>query len=86
MKFSIFMIFWFEVIWTDLRKDILKLIGMVLMLNVSSKNIIKHFKSNLCLYCFLEYFVTPGSIKIVNSYYWQANTWLNYILRSILIN
>ena len=43
---------------------------MVLMLNVSSKNIIKHFKPNLYLYCFIEYFVTPRSIKIVNIHYW----------------
>ena len=59
MKFSIFKIFWFEVIWIKSKKDILKFIGMVLMLNVSNKNIIKHFKPNLYLYCFIEYFVTP---------------------------
>ena len=59
---------------------------MVLMLNVSSKNIIEYFKSNLYLYCFMEYFVTPRSIKIFNIHYWQANTWLNYILQSISIN
>ena len=42
---------------------------MVLMPNVSSKNIIKHFKPNLYLYSFIEYFVTPQSIKIVNIHY-----------------
>ena len=57
------------------------------MLNVSSKNIIEHFKSNLYVYWFIEYFVTPWvnqNCQIIH--YWQANTWLNYILQSILIN
>ena len=38
------MILRFEVMWLSYKKDILKFVGMVLILNVSSKNIIKHFK------------------------------------------
>ena len=30
--------------WLGYKKDILRSVGMVLILNVSSKNIIKHFK------------------------------------------
>ena len=59
MKFSIFMILRFEVMWLSYKKDILKFVGKVLILNASSKNIIKHFKWNLCLCCFKGYLVTP---------------------------
>ena len=38
------MILRFEVIWLGYKKDILKFVGIVLILNVSSKNIIKHIK------------------------------------------
>ena len=57
-QFSIFMILRFEVMWLGYKNDLLKFVGMVLMLNVSSKNIIKHFKWNLSLYCFEWYLVT----------------------------
>ena len=46
MKFSIFNFYdlRFEIIWLSHKKDILNFVGMALILNVSSKNIIKHFK------------------------------------------
>ena len=43
-QFLNFMILRFEVMWLGYKKDILKFVGMVVLLNISSKNIIEHFK------------------------------------------
>ena len=49
----------FEVIWLSYKEDISKFVGIVKMLNVSEKNIIKDFNRNLCAYIFTGHFVTP---------------------------
>ena len=43
-QFQNFTILRFEVMWLGYKKDILKFVGMVALLNISSKNIIEHFK------------------------------------------
>ena len=67
------------------KKDISKFVGMVLMLNVSSKNIKKDFKWNYCMYFLQVIFFPHGSAKIVNIHCWQASTSIDYILQSILL-
>ena len=43
-QFLNFTLLRFEVMWLGYKKDILKFVGMVVLLNISSKNIIEHFK------------------------------------------
>ena len=58
-QFSIFTSLTFEDIWLSYEKEISKFVGMVLMLNVSNKNIKKDFKCNNCMYFFIGHLVTP---------------------------
>ena len=61
MKFSIFDYLRFEVLWLGYKNEILKFVHILLIPNVTGKNINKYFKLKLCLYCFRVYNYPPPS-------------------------